>query len=332
MGSPRLESFLHPARKSKNEARHTASTVTSLLTFWLRVARCGPRPRANSHTIVFDQLLPVFLATSPFQEKAPISLPFRFADGIGMDPKDVGFILAVQGFWSMFTTLQVFPWVAQRVGPLLIYQVLAFFYVPVYFFVPYLLLLTGASRTWAIYIIVIWKSTIASLSYPANAIIITNTAPAENLGTINGVAASTASLCRAFGPTVSGALNAWGLAAGYAGVPWWTAAVAATLASILGLRIVDPKSRPRSKDDDDDLWEEVEVDERGNVIGVVGAVPATEADEALVRSATTVRALPNNDALLPLPPVPRPAMSAGPSSASLSGSSTRTERTSLLTS
>ena len=312
--------------------------MTSLLTPHGGPTNANSRPK-NSHTITFDQLLPVFLATSKFEHKQPVSLPFRFADGIGMDPKDVGFILAVQGFWSMFTTLQVFPWVARRVRPLLIYQVLAFLYVPVYFCVPYLILLEGSARTWALYVIVIWKSTIASLSYPANAIIVTNTAPADNLGTINGVAASTASLCRAFGPTVSGALNAWGLASGYAGVPWWTAAIAAAVASGLGLKIVDPKGKPRAGGDDD-LWEDVEVDERGNVIGVVPSASANEADEALLRSTATIRALPHNDALLLLPPEPRTASGSGslasPSSGSAAGasaglsSSVPTERTSLL--
>ena len=57
---------------------------------------------------------------------------------------------------------------------------------------------------------------------------------------------------------------------------------AAAVSAVLGLRIVDPKSRPQLDEDDESLWEEVEVDERGNVLR--GDEEVDDVDEAVQRS------------------------------------------------
>ncbi len=66
-----------------------------------------------------------------------------------------------------------------------------------------------------VYLVIAWKCTYSTVAYPANAILLRNAAPNLLLmGTVNGVSASTASLCRAFGPAVSGFLYAVGLGDG----------------------------------------------------------------------------------------------------------------------
>lgn len=227
----------------------------------------------NSHTITFDQLLPVFLSTKITGEKTPVELPFHFAEGLEMDSKTVGIILAVQGFWSMIATVQVFPMISQWMGPFYIYKVLSVLYFPCYFFTPYLVLLPDSVRLYFIYVIVIWKSSLSSMSFPANAMIITNTSPGMlSLGTINGVAASTASLCRAFGPSVSGLLYAWGLDVGYSGLPWWAAALASLLGAYFSLCIVEPPNRDQRSDDDEEAGLLIE-DDTGED-GPDGTLPA----------------------------------------------------------
>jgi hypothetical protein len=95
-----------------------------------------------------------------------------------------------------------------------------------------------------VYIFVIWKCTFATMAYPANAILLTNSAPSLlMLGTINGVAASTASLSRAIGPTASGLLFSAGLRLGYSGLAWWCSAVIAVAGAIISLDMTDKGGR-----------------------------------------------------------------------------------------
>lgn len=73
------------------------------------------------------------------------------------------------------------------------------------------------------------------------------------LGTINGVAASTASLSRAFGPTVSGFLFSTGLRLGYSGLAWWCSALISIAGAVISLRMSDEGGR---MDADDEKGEE----------------------------------------------------------------------------
>jgi len=95
-----------------------------------------------------------------------------------------------------------------------------------------------------VYGVVIWKCTFATMAYPSNAILLTNSAPSLLvLGTINGVAASTASLSRAFGPTVSGILFSAGLRLGYSGLAWWCSALISVAGAVISLRMSDEGGR-----------------------------------------------------------------------------------------
>ena len=91
-----------------------------------------------------------------------------------------------------------------------------------------------------VYIAVVWRCTFSSMAYPSNAILLTNSAPTlQTLGTINGVAASTASLCRAFGPTITGALYAVGLSTGYSGLAWWFSGLVSIVGAFLSSQITE---------------------------------------------------------------------------------------------
>jgi hypothetical protein len=194
--------------------------------------------------MTFDQLFPVFLSTVPPEEREPFQLPFKFVDGFGLDTKTIGVILAVQGGYSMISTSFFYPVVCRRLGALRLFRLIAVSYFLLYLTTPYLVLLPENMRMAGIYVMVIWKCTFSTMAYPANAMLLTNSAPTlMSLGTINGVAASAASLCRAFGPTISGFLYAMGLQTGYSGLAWWCSALVTMVGAMLSFQITEPKGR-----------------------------------------------------------------------------------------
>jgi len=198
----------------------------------------------TSHTMTFDQLFPVFLSTTPPEPAPEVELPFKFVSGFGLDTKEIGVILAVQGFYSMVSTVFLFPFVVRKLGALTLFRLIAISYFLLYLTTPYLVLLPENLRMVGIYVMVIWKCTFSTMAYPSNAILLTNSAPTLlSLGTINGVAASTASLCRAFGPTISGFLYSLGLQSGYSGLAWWCSGITTIAGAVLSLRLTEPRGR-----------------------------------------------------------------------------------------
>ncbi|KAF7541758.1 hypothetical protein G7Z17_g11870 [Cylindrodendrum hubeiense] len=191
------------------------------------------------HTMTFDQLFPVFLSTSK-PEHPILELPFRFTDGFGLETKTIGVIMSVQGVYSLLSNYLIVPPVTRRLGSLRLFRMLAFSYFALYLVTPYLVLLPDRMRMPAIYLLVIWKCTFATMAYPSNAILLANSAPSKQvLGTINGIAASTASLCRALGPTLSGLLYSLGLQTGYSGLAWWFSGLITIAGAYLSSQITE---------------------------------------------------------------------------------------------
>lgn len=187
--------------------------------------------------MTFDQLLPVFLSTAP-PKHPTVELPFKFVDGFGLETKTIGVIMSVQGIYSLLSNYVIVPPITRRLGSLRLFRILAVSYFMLYLVTPYLVLLPENMRMPAIYILVIWKCTFSTMAYPSNAILLANSAPSKQvLGTINGIAASTASLCRALGPTVSGLLYSLGLRSGYSGLAWWFSGIVTIAGAYLSLQI-----------------------------------------------------------------------------------------------
>ncbi|KAK0715758.1 major facilitator superfamily domain-containing protein [Lasiosphaeris hirsuta] len=202
------------------------------------------------HTMTFDALLPVFLSTDPPEHRIPTSLPFKFADGFGYDTKRIGLILSIQGVYSMGSTYFLFPAIVKRMGALNLFRFISMSYPLLYFATPYLVLLPDNLRMVGIYGIVVWKCTFSTLAYPSNAILLTNSAPTTlSLGTINGVAAMTASLSRAFGPAISGMLYSMGLESGYSGLVWWATGLVTIAGAWISFYISEPRGRLDEKED-----------------------------------------------------------------------------------
>lgn len=173
------------------------------------------------HTMGFEQLFPVFLYTPPSDE--PPHHLFKFVGGFGLTTHEIGFILAVQGVVSMLSQFFLFPPLVQYFGSLNVYRFCMIAYPIAYIMVPYLdFLPKGYYGMVGIYFVVVVKILFSVHAYPCNAILLTNAAPSFLvLGAINGVAASTASIFRAFGPTITGLIYAKGLDLGMVGLAWW---------------------------------------------------------------------------------------------------------------
>ncbi|KLO95989.1 tetracycline resistance protein TCR1 [Fusarium fujikuroi] len=208
------------------------------------------------HTMTFDQLFPVFLSTK--RPEHPVhDLPFKFTDGFGLETKMIGVIMSVQGLYSLFSNYLIVPPVTRRLGSLRLFRILAFSYFALYLVTPYLVLLPDSMRMPAIYLLVIWKCTFSTMAYPSNAILLANSAPSKQvLGTINGIAASTASLCRALGPTLSGLLYSWGLQTGYSGLAWWFSGLITIVGAYLSSQITEGGPQDDVLPEEDPLLDE----------------------------------------------------------------------------
>ncbi|RBA17235.1 hypothetical protein FPRO05_01959 [Fusarium proliferatum] len=208
------------------------------------------------HTMTFDQLFPVFLSTK--RPEHPVhNLPFKFTDGFGLETKMIGVIMSVQGLYSLFSNYLIVPPVTRRLGSLRLFRILAFSYFALYLVTPYLVLLPDSMRMPAIYLLVIWKCTFSTMAYPSNAILLANSAPSKQvLGTINGIAASTASLCRALGPTLSGLLYSWGLQTGYSGLAWWFSGLITIVGAYLSSQITEGGPQDDVLPEEDPLLDE----------------------------------------------------------------------------
>lgn len=173
-----------------------------------------------SHSVSFDQLMPIFLSTPPSQ--AEIELPFKFTGGLALSTKTIGYMLAVQGFYSLFAQLFLFPFLVNRLGALRTLRLALFIWPPIYFAVPYLILLPSALQIPVAYVALLSKITLHVICFPAVALLLANTIPSKNvMGSINGLASSVASLSRALGPSITGLLHSLGLRSGYSIIAWW---------------------------------------------------------------------------------------------------------------
>lgn len=186
--------------------------------------------------------MPVMLSTPESLERP--SFPFKFTGGFALSTKVIGVIMSFQGFYSMIAQLFLFPVVVRRFGSLRVFQCVALSYPLLYLLVPYLVLLRGRLRMAGLAVCLMLKITAGVLAYPSNAILLTNSAPSMLvLGTINGIAASTASLSRAFGPTVSGLIHSAGLKLGYSGLAWWSGAVVGVIGAVESLWMAEEPGR-----------------------------------------------------------------------------------------
>lgn len=193
----------------------------------------------------------------------PVSLPFHFTGGFGLSSKTIGFMLCVQGVYSMLAQWYLFPFVARHFGTLKTFRFVLLTWPLLYLLVPYLILLPRQLQMPGVYLCLLWKITAHVFAFPSNAILLTNSAPSLLLlGVINGVSASTASLARACGPTVTGFIHTWGLEVGSTGVAWWASGFVCAVGALESLWIeeVDGRMDRPDVEDEERLADEALID------------------------------------------------------------------------
>ena len=153
----------------------------------------------------------------------------------------------------MFAQLIVFPWLSKKVGSLRTFWITLSLYPILYVLAPYLALLPPKLRVPGLMVLLVGKVTFQSLSYPSLAIILANSSPSKRvLGTLNGAAASSASISRGFGPTISGFMDGVGESKHMTGLAWWTIAGVALIGWGRGFMLQEGKKRPTSSYDDEE--------------------------------------------------------------------------------
>ncbi|KAL8944845.1 MAG: hypothetical protein Q9216_000135 [Gyalolechia sp. 2 TL-2023] len=169
------------------------------------------------------------------------NLPFQFSGGFAMNSKKQGVLMLAQGFYSMFAQAILFPILAKRFGCLNIFKSTVIVWPVLYLVVPYTILLPRPYDLVGICFCLLWRTTAQALTFPPNNIMLTNSAPSMLvLGAINGVAGSTASLCRAFGPTITGFVHSKGLGVGVSGLSWWITGLVCALGAAESFWMSDP--------------------------------------------------------------------------------------------
>lgn len=180
-------------------------------------------------------------------------LPFYFQGGFNFSSQTNGMLLSIQGVLQMIAQLFIFPWISRKLGNLRTFYLTIALYPFLYMLAPYLALLPKDMRIPGIVLLLVWKVTAQSLSYPSLAIMLANASPSKKvLGTLNGAAAASASVCRGFGPTVSGAVDSVGDRIGMSGLAWWTCAAIAAVGWMPGFFMEEQRKRPGSQDAEDD--------------------------------------------------------------------------------
>ena len=153
-------------------------------------------------------------------------------------------MMAVQGAYSMVAQLWLFPVAVRRFGALKLFRSVMLVWPMLYLLVPYTVLLPHQLQMPAIYFCLLTKITFHVHAFPSNSILLNNAVPSKLvLGTINGVAASTASLSRALGPAITGSVNAFGLRVGCNGLAWWLNGIVCAIGAAESFWIPEPGSR-----------------------------------------------------------------------------------------
>lgn len=229
--APQISSDVESAQKTENKglnATFTRQVILVIIGYGILAF----------HSVSFDALMPVLLSEAPSQE--PSKMPFKFTGGFGMSTRDIGFMIAVQGIYSMIAQLFFFPIIIRKIGTLTAFRTVMLVWPALYFLVPYLVLLPHKIQQMGIYAALLTKITFHVIAFPSNAILLANAARSKSvLGTINGVAASTACLCRAFGPTITGSIHSAGLNLGYNGFAWWAGGIVCAIGALEAYFISD---------------------------------------------------------------------------------------------
>ena len=139
----------------------------------------------------------------------------------------IGIWLSVFGIGGILLQLFIYPRMQARIGTLGVFKVSLTIFPIVYLLAPYLSLLPSegpfAILRWISLGVIVCAQIVArTMAIPSTVILLTESAPSKMvLGTVHGAGNMLASLARAVGPAVGGAVYAAGVKEGVVGAVWW---------------------------------------------------------------------------------------------------------------
>lgn len=184
------------------------------------------------HNSSFMHIFPIYLSTPPSPN--PHRALFSFSGGLGLQPSAIGLWLAVFGVMGILLQMFIYPRLQARIGTLGILRLALLIFPIVYAATPYLSLTNGIPK-WAFLAFIICAQISArTMAIPSTVILLTEAAPDRRvLGTVHGAGNMLASLARAVGPAVGGAVFAWGVENGVIGAVWWLYLVVIALVALV---------------------------------------------------------------------------------------------------
>jgi MFS family permease len=179
------------------------------------------------HNAAFMHIFPVYLSTPHASSPGTFSL-IAFTGGLGLPSSTIGAWLGAFGIAGILLQLFVYPRLQARLGTLGVLRISLVLFPVVYFLAPYLSLLPdagspGAWTRWPGLALVVCGQIMArTMAIPSTVILLTEAAPAKSvLGTVHGAGNMLASLARAVGPALGGAVFAAGVTDGVVAAVWW---------------------------------------------------------------------------------------------------------------
>jgi hypothetical protein len=213
-----------PPKKMPFRSIFTSRTVAALVSF-------GLLPLHNS---AFMHIFPVYLST-PHAPSSSYANLLSFTGGLGLRSSTIGIWLGAFGICGILLQLFIYPRMQARLGTLGVFKVSLMIFPAVYLLAPYLSVLPEEGwwswTRWPALGLIVWGQIMArTMAIPSTVILLTEAAPAKNvLGTVHGAGNMLASLARAVGPAVGGAVYAAGVTEGVVGAVWWFYLVAVTI-------------------------------------------------------------------------------------------------------
>jgi MFS family permease len=146
------------------------------------------------------------------------------AGGLDMDTNEIGIVFAISGVFLLPVNMYLYPIVDDWLGSLTVHQVCGVASIPTFMAYPlvtYLMTLDCRACMWAALMIVELSKTLCALAqFTSIMILVNNSGPIDQIGSVNGIAQSAVALTRAIAPALCSALFSWSLTNGISVLPF----------------------------------------------------------------------------------------------------------------
>ncbi|KAF2432537.1 MFS general substrate transporter [Tothia fuscella] len=266
--------FNNSTRKRKQNIKATPVSYRSIFTYNTNLVLATYFILAF-HQVAYDQLLPVFLHLPVNREN--MSLPFKFSGGFGLESGRIGLLFTLYGAWCTFAQFTIFPPIVNRYGLVACLRWATALHSFTIMITPFTVLMPNTFLQQSSILLTLFAKSLGGIFvFPGLTILLTNSASSlQVLGTLNGIATTTAAIGRAFGPFIAGQTFTWSIGAGYIVAAFWLLAFVSLGGHVLMYFIVNGdgfssavstkemeveesiKMVQRSVDGNDDLSDEV---------------------------------------------------------------------------